>query len=185
MEAIPGIEEARQLYDNNGRIFRNIELVVFDARKQDYEGVNVYLKNVIRLLDEWMEKVIRFGIVFAEKASFPDINSISMIMNQLIEAQNQRDFVLLADYLEFGLKPLLNQVFECLRNCYEDVFFKPLDLTEIPECLAEQEKMLMEAKVYPLEETGSGLATLALQDDKGIYYLHSNGNPKMEAITIA
>lgn len=185
MEAIPSIEEARQLYNNNRRIYRFMECVVYDARKQDYEGVNQNLKRVIWFLDEWMKEVIRFGVVFAGEVCFPDVNSISVTINQLVETQNQRDFVLLADYLEFSLKPLLNQVFECLRNCYEDVFFEPLDLREIPGCLAAQEQMLMELEAYPLEETSSGFATLALQDDKGTYYLHSNGNPMLEARTIA
>ena len=48
MEAIPSLEEARQLYNNNKRVFRFMEYVVYDARKQDYEGVNLNLKNVIR-----------------------------------------------------------------------------------------------------------------------------------------
>ena len=51
MEAIPSLEEARQLYNNNKRVFRFMEYVVYDARKQDYEGVNLNLKNVIRF---WM-----------------------------------------------------------------------------------------------------------------------------------
>lgn len=185
MEAIPSIEEARKLYITNRRVFRFMELIVFDARRQDYEEVNVNLKNLIWFLDEWMKEVIRFGVVFAEEVSFPDINSISMMMNQLVGAQDQRDFVLLADYLELGLKPLLNQVFECLRNCYEDIFFGPVNLEEIPECLVAQRRMLMEVETYPLEETESGFATLALQDDKGTYYLHSNGNPMMEARILA
>lgn len=185
MEAIPSLEEARQLYNNNKRVFRFMEYVVYDARKQDYEGVNLNLKNVIRFLDEWMKEVIRFGVVFAGEVCFPDMNSISVTINQLLETQNQRDFVLLADYLEFSLKPILNQVFECLRNCYEDIFFEPLDLREIPGCLSAQEQTLMELEAYPLEETSSGFATLALQDDKGTYYLHSNGNPMLEARTIA
>lgn len=185
MEAIPGIEEARQLYNNNRRVFMFAERIIFAARKQDYEGVNLYLEKLIRFLEEWMRDVIRFGVVVTQEICFPDVNSISMTMNQLVEAQSQKDYVLLADYLEFGLKPLLNQVFEGLRGCYDNVYYESLDLTEIPECLAEQEQSLKQTEPYLLEETSSGFGTLALQDDKGSYYLHSNGNPMMEARTIA
>lgn len=185
MEAIPSIEEARQLYSDNRRVFLSMERIVFNARRQDYEEVNLILKNLILLLDGWMKKVIRFGGVFTGAVYFPDVNSISMTMNQLIEAQGQRDYVLLADYLELGLKPLLNQVFESLRSIYENVFFEPLDLKEIPECLAAEGQKLMEAEAYSLEETSSGFPTLALCDNKGTYYLHSNNNPMMEARMLA
>lgn len=185
MNTTPDIGEARQLYNDNTWVFYIMENAIYDARKQDYEGVNLNLKNLIARMDEWMKRVIHFGSIFANEVYFPDINSISMTLNQLIEAQNQRDYVLLADYLELGLKPLVNQVFESLRSCYKDIFYVSLDLDAIPECLVAEGEELKEAEPYPLEETSSGISTLALQDDKGTYYLHSNYNPLMEAKILA
>ena len=73
----------------------NIETAIFD-----YEIKNV-MNNIVSVFTEIIE-------TNAINVNEPDmINNLNKLMSDCIAAMNDKDYLLLADYLEFFLKPMI------------------------------------------------------------------------------
>ena len=73
----------------------NIEAAIFD-----YEIKNV-MNNIVSVFTE----IIETGSVNANE---PDmINKLNTLMSDCLAAMNDKDYLLLADYLEYFLKPMM------------------------------------------------------------------------------
>lgn len=175
------------LYDTGRALLVLAEHVSRNCRKQDYEGVQYGMQGLIGQLGNWVQQVLEQGQEYGTSVYVPDQNSITATIAQLMEAQQAGDYVLLADYVELSLKPLLLQVQQSLREIYGNPGCLMSEKTCAGNLLQDTKlaRELREVKAYSLEETNSGYATISLADEKGSYYLHSNINPVIEAEMLA
>lgn len=107
------------------------------------------------------------------------------ILTGLMHAQEEEDYILLADLLELQLKPYLLKL--------QEILLSNMDLSFRQECLWQKNKkglqdgygemirkLEADKDVYLVEPTSSGHPTLSMTDDSGTYYFHSNVNPVTE-----
>ncbi|MFT3985435.1 MAG: DUF115 domain-containing protein [Lachnospiraceae bacterium] len=203
---------------NTKEIFqKNIEAVdlvnemILLFRKQNFNRGD-------RLFPAWIRNFSALvGIFFAEKKYFNTYGTIAEeadiadMLQTLMQAQEQKDYVLLADLLELRVLPLLYSLQEVIRmqesagsrettgdSLCLDYFETNLAYLEKeqPE-LARQlrfrrggallKSFTDEARhcLYELEQTSQGALTLKLTDKNGSYYFHSNHSPLLEAYLLA
>ncbi len=172
-----------ELFRLSGAMLNRSELLAQSCRKQDYEGVNIYLKAIIAEFENYMSKVIAVGEQYKEQLSFPDAQSMVMTISQILEAQETGDYVLQADYMELSLKPLVLEVLNCLRIVKPEIGTALSNELCAKNLLGDSKlaSRIANASTYSLEDTSSGFPTLRRKDERGFYYLHSNVNPIMEA----
>ncbi len=159
-----------------------------------------------RLFPAWVQNFSALvGTFFAEKNYFNahgtivDEADIADMLNVLMRAQEQKDYVLLSDLLKLRVLPLLYSLQEIIRAQEEEPLFLDhfqtnLDYLEIKQpALASQlrarrgDKPLLSFTdrgrhcTYELEQTSQGVPTLKVTDKNGSYYFHSNDSPLLEA----
>ncbi len=118
-----------------------------------------------------------------------DMDSVAMILQGIMQAQENKDFVLLSDLLELQLKPFLLDCQSVLLAGTEpgeewlNTNLKQLEKKD--SNLAKQiENYRMQGNCVT-EFTSSGALTLRITDETGSYYMHSNVNPISEGTIFA
>lgn len=170
-----------------------------------------------RLFPSWIQNFSALiGICFEEKTylnQFGEVineKEISAALNEIMSAQEQKDYVLLADLFEMKIVPLLTSVQEILRMHAEEqkneIFYvnhfnsNLAYLQETQPQLAallqkqyaklllftDQEVLLhytddQIGRTYEIEQTTQGAPTLKLTDRNGSWYMHGNNSPMDEA----
>lgn len=163
-----------------------VENCVSYLRRQNLHAglrrINILSKQIIQIV----EQIVGQAAVLRDWGYEVDINYITSIVSGITNAQEQQDYILVADLLELQLRPLLLQLQEVLiANC--DTLLRQ-DLLEVNlEGFSLKDKGLVDKiRVHDLgeacvvEPTSSGLLTMAVTDDTGTYYFHSNVNPVTE-----
>lgn len=162
-------------------------------RCQNYYGGMQLLQHIRQELEKLMSEVITYKNLMDEEMQMLFVQSLQALM----QAQENEDYVLLADVLELQLLPDLNGIQARLRECFE--YKKPqssiwennisclknrdlqlADLLEQTYLYEKQGADIIEPNVW-LEPTNVGAQTLASRDKKGEYYFHSNNDPYYEA----
>ncbi|MDO5154445.1 MAG: DUF115 domain-containing protein [Eubacteriales bacterium] len=149
--------------------------------------------NVMKLVGEETDVLAELGFQLME-------DEVVGMLQGLMQAQEQEDYVLVSDLLELQIKPFLLQLQEILLSG-TDAF-----MLEDEECyarniagirarndkLAERIEGYLQntnrvdgnefcSDNYVIEPTSSGHHTLLVQDERGQRYFHSNVNPITEA----
>ncbi len=115
----------------------------------------------------------------------------TVLLSGVMNAQENEDYVLIADLLELQIIPWLQQVQELLianATFGMDEEQASYNLEGIRRCdatLADKLETLLLPQEYVIEPTSSGLCTLQVTDATGSYYFHSNNNPVLEGKTFA
>ncbi len=122
---------------------------------------------------------------------------ITDFLMNIMNAQKAYDYILIGDLIDIQLIPFLSTMQENIRNTCDVMFGEEVWEANIKKLYDKDSglaKLVEEAKdkwltseetTYWIEQTNSGLYTLASVDDKGQYYLHSNTNPQIEASEFA
>ncbi len=106
----------------------------------------------------WKEWINASGDIVEESA-------LLLTLQELLEAQEKQDYILLADLLELRLIPFVTSIQEMYAG-----------LAVIPECIGKR---------YRIEAASSGEFTVAALSDDVWRYLHSNGDPYEEGKVLA
>lgn len=101
-----------------------------------------------------------------------DLQEVISILNQLLKAQTEKDYILLADLYEILLKPYLIRIQEGIVMKYRS------ESVEIEDEHCQH-------RVFRIEYTSSGLPTVLVLENDTSYYLHSNYLVMREADEIA
>lgn len=191
-----------QVYNTNIQLQYIINKIIYACRVQNYD---VVVRSFTTLTGNLMPVL---GAVFSDIAYYNqeieivNPNQISNALQDMLLAQENKDYVLLADLLELRLLPFLQSLQEVIRS-YDGL---GTDLNVWTNNLAALEKrdisLWKQIQSYHegyeretaagtwqgrhhLEATNSGAFTMAGQDEKGSYYYHSNVNPETEAAAFA
>ena len=188
-------KEIKNIFKNNIEAFNYLDKAITYIRLQNYYKALMYSTRIIEKMNEIVSNIVTYQSYFNEFSMIVDMNQINDMLQNLLKAQENSDYVLLADLYEKQLIPFLENIQQTII-CKEDYLFDQkqydknlvllkaknpqlanlLKHTDTPEQLMDK---------YSIEYTSCGSMTLALYDNGKKYYLHSNGNVFHEAGLIA
>lgn len=184
------------IYKKNIDIFNNCEKTITYLRLQNYYRALNYYKKGIDDIVSMIDKLLSEANYFNQYTTVVDGNYINNVLIDILTAQENKDYILLADLLELALFPVIDKIQDVIIENEElkidlDMYYLNVNkLAKIDKMLGKQLSRLdwptiRKDNVYEVEYTSSGLLTLALYDNNKRYYLHSNGQILHEAGMIA
>ena len=190
--------EINKLFQSNVELLDIVDKAVLYFREQDYPAALELMPQV----SEKMRHMIDGIIGDKEYFELVSTDSLTEMLEGIVEASRAQDYVLLADLLELQLSTLLCNVQELIMKKEDYAFFSESMYMEqcaamveklraggtlCPETLFEEplnpEELLEQG--YRVEVTSCGLMTVAVGTDRGSVYLHSNHKIGMEAFLVA
>lgn len=153
--------------------------IIDAAYCQDHDTLNRSIK------DAFMPSYQSFlqEILTDQRGTWGDINQekeqLIQTTSLLLEAQEQQDYLLLADYLELSLQPLLGLLLGIVRESVDlikQVDYRLTNGSYFPEYTRTEKQ-----QEYQIEATQQGPLTMKVSGEEGSFYFHSNVNPWKEA----
>ncbi len=192
----------KQIYDTNVQLQSYIDSIVYACHTQNYDKVVREFTNLTHHFSLVLEAVFSDLDFYNQEMELVNPEGVSLSLQDILQAQENQDYVLLADLLELQLLPFLQSLQEAIRT-YDVACVTPDVWEQNMQALEQKDNNLWrELKAYHekyesanlegawqgihhLEDTNSGAYTMAGQDEKGVYYYHSNVNPVREAADFA
>lgn len=195
----------KQLFNTNRAILDTVTSTVAFFRKQDYDSgirgfknIIAYLQTVANILITEDERLRKDGIIV-------DNQYLMQLLSDIMKAQEDKDYILLADLLELTLLPFFILMQEMIRQMkktlYNDYFEINIEaLAGQDSVLAKRIKKTYESLkrkadtreytapngvIYSVEDTQFGNPTLKVVRKGKSYYLHSNSDPVSEGKRLA
>lgn len=149
--------------------------IIDAAFSQDYDTLNRSIKDIFMpsyqsfLQEIMMDQTEAWGEIQQERERLLQTTSL------LLEAQEHQDYLLLADYLELSLQPVLGVLMDIVRgtvDLIEETDFRQDNDSFFPK-YPRPEKL----KGYQIELTQQGPLTVRVNNEAGSFYFHSNINP--------
>ena len=184
------IDIFKKIYWDNVKIIDKINHIVEAARIHDIGGVWPLVSNLSAVLSKNLTEILQLQTEIT--CELIDQEYMSVILQSLLEAQTQNDYILMADLYEGQLLSYIYRIQEMIFSISDQPLYQEcwwdnnLDaIQQIDHKLYEQLMELHTKKdfeeVYQLEPSSCGAYTMAIKDRKGRYYLHSNVDPRKEA----
>lgn len=192
----------QEIYITSTQLQYHIHEAVYACRTQNYDRVIRVFTTVINVLMQMLEEVFADISYYNQEIELVNLEGINLSLQDILAAQENKDYVLLADLLELQLVPFLQSLQEAIRS-YDGVdidseiwennmsALKERDISLWKQLNAYHERYEREMVAgtwqikHQLEATNSGAFTLAGQDGNGMYYYHSNISPECEATAFA
>lgn len=159
------------------------------------------------------DDIIKEQSFFEERGIQISIENITGMLGGILGAQDSEDYVLVADLLELQIQPFLLEMQAVLVTELElfsqDLFYKA-NIKMLRECIdflenkqrtnLEEQRLLSYRKLLKLadewnfeldfenvrlESTSNGEWTICVLEEESCYYMHSNSNPRTEAMIFA
>lgn len=188
----------QQIYSTNVQLQSMAHQIIYFCHTQNYDRVVRTFTDLVSNLMVVLDSVFTDITFYNQEIEIVSPEGINASLQDILNAQENKDYVLLADLLELQLVPFLQSLQDAVR-CYDKVSTNPgswernmkvleaKDYTLWKEVMAyheQYEKANAEGTwrgSHHLEDTNSGAYTLAGEDEQGVYYYHSNVNPAREA----
>lgn len=192
----------QQIYNANIQLQSIIESIIHACHVQNYDKVVRSFTNMTDYLMRVLESVFGDIAFYNQEIDIVNPEGINASLQDILLAQENKDYVLLADLLELQLAPFLQSIQEAIR-VYDVAATNPdaweWNMNALKERNTElyQQLLLYHEKyekanadgswngTHHLEDTNSGAYTLAGQDEQSVYYYHSNVNPVKESVDFA
>ncbi|MEG2232314.1 MAG: 6-hydroxymethylpterin diphosphokinase MptE-like protein [Lachnospiraceae bacterium] len=190
------------LFNRNRDSIFYIDRVITDCAGQNYDSALRGYRNLLGSLQSNIEDLLSHPTQIAEIGLTLDPEYVLRILADVAQAQENKDYILLADLLELTIRPLTISIQDALR-LVPGVIENDAYLEHNLAALQQQDPALAEAlrkayeglcrtsgtdrytapngMIYEIEDTQSGYPTLKITGKEGSYYLHSNVNPYREA----
>lgn len=167
--AMADSDAIRQFYQEvvvpNRIIMQELSGVIQYLRCQDYFHAMKRTAFVLDRFSEVLPAYIRWKDVMQQGGFLFTEEVFLSMMQEILDAQQRKDYVWLADLFALKFLPLVRQMQECYAGM----------APEIETGLED----------YRVELTSSGAYTLAVREDGGWQYLHTNDNPYEEGRILA
>lgn len=192
----------QQMYNRNVQLQRIIYIIINACQVQNYDRVLRYFTIFTKNFMEILESVLADLAYYNQEIELVNVEGVTASLQSILAAQESKDYILLADLLELQMIPFLQSLQEAIRTydgvgTEDEIWNRNMVALEKgnPELWNQlrahhtsYEKGQQNgtwAGVHHLEFTNCGAFTMAGQDEKGMYYYHSNSNPHKEAIAFA
>lgn len=192
----------QQIYTTSTQLQYHIREAIHACHVQNHDRVVRILATVINVLVQMLETVFADLSYYNQEIELVSMEGINLSLQDILCAQEHKDYVLLADLLELRLVPFLQSLQEAIRS-YDGVDTDPEIWKNNMIALKKRDISLWnQLKVYHeryeketaagtwqmshhLEASNTGAFTLVGQDGNGSYYYHSNISPEGEAADFA
>lgn len=195
--------------------YKNIEMIdqinrmIYFIRTQNYDRGLRISGSIMKNFQETLPYLAACQEFYNEDKLRMDIEQVMGMLNSLLDAQESRDYVLLADLYELTILPFLMELQEKMvveeqgvpvynRYRYKDNYMaiknleqkKPMmeGASSLARALSDEGKLpqwLLQEGGYQVEYTSSGEITMKVQKGEQQFYLHSNVGPSKEAFYLA
>lgn len=193
----------QQIYNTNILLQSMTEKIAHACHIQNYDYVVRNFTTVTETLMLVLDAVFADIPFYNQETELVNPEEISLALQDILTAQDNQDYVLMADLLELRLLSFLQSLQEAIR-VYDVGSTNPGMWERNMEALRRRDNELWEQVMeyhehyerenaagtwqgkHHLEDTNSGAFTMAGQDEKGFYYYyHSNVSPLKEAADFA
>lgn len=190
------MDNLKDIFEINKDLIKKINKIVFFTQTQNYD-------RALRAATEVIDKInifINTMMSFIEKHPSSNIIFDQIIflqtLQELLDVQEKKDYILLADLYEAKMLPILMQLQESIigsqgiifdNDLYErnvNILCKSNGNVGIGSNQMSYSSHELE-KGYAIEPTSCGAVTLAVGEDEDKYYFHSNINVYTEAFNLA
>ncbi len=182
-------------YDKNMITINTVNEMVTCFRQQNYNRAERMFPDWSRSFSQTIEALFTNKDYFNRCGMIVDEQSIMTTMKEILQAQEQNDYILLADLLELQLLPFLSSVQDVIRQnegtmVRED--YLETNLTALCNHAAMDaadintlRTIARDTEHYIIEDTGQGCPTLRCIIGGQGRYLHSNNDPVAEGMLLA
>ena len=182
----------RNIFEHNSKLLGEIDKVIYYFREQEYKEA----LGRIAISIDGIRMIIEAIIQDREYFNLVNTESLLEMLNGIVDAKLNQDFILLADLLELQLINFLVGVQELIMS-KEEIDFEERDyqenisliLGEAKEVAAILSEPINTAKLlqsgYRVEFTSCGCMTLATENNGLSFYFHTNINVQSEAFLLA
>lgn len=187
-------EEIKKILGQNRGLIWKIERTIHYFRRQNFDIALRQMAEVIQILSEMLPKYIANASFFKAQDETFQVDEILQIVTELFEAQKREDYILLADFYQINLLPILYKMQHIIMEKINFIPFTDNHSYESNIHLLEKKcpqayKKLYNNKVetdrFQVEFTNSGSYTLKETNGSKTHYYHSNVNPYNEALQFA
>ncbi|MGB8454206.1 MAG: 6-hydroxymethylpterin diphosphokinase MptE-like protein [Anaerocolumna sp.] len=186
----------KEVYFLNIQLLGQMDKLIYYFRIQNFDYALRLSGLVLQQLDHYTELLNECNEYFNEEEEVITPHSFLYITQELFKALEMNDYILLSDYYELLLMPLLLKLQEIIikkeRYCFnQELYNQNINYLESKDkSLTDKVRQLPSISDscqghYELEFTTSGLMTLAINEDNKKYYFHSNNRPDHEAMLLA
>lgn len=183
------------IFNRNIELLGHIDKIIFYFRTQNYDAALRKAKIVINHLSTFVELILTNAIYFNQTKQLFDSDAVMNLLQSLLDAQENKDYILLADLYELQLSPFLINLQETIISKEDFVFDEMFYETNLKIIEKKDEELSSSLSTLPnpleildngylIEYTSCGLMTLAIENSGHKYYLHSNHKVLNEALTL-
>lgn len=185
-------QNIQSIFEHNIKLLGEMDKAVIYFREQQYD------KALSLIADSIDEVKLIIEAIITDREYFNLVNTESMLemLNGILDAKKNKDFILLADFLELQLINFLIGVQELIMS-KEEILFEEDKYQENIKALTMNVKELEEKLVEPIntaklvesgyriEFTSCGRMTLAAENEGVSFYFHTNSKTQSEAFLLA
>lgn len=187
-------DKIKSVFNSNIELLDHIDKAIYCFHIQNFDTALREVKNIINQFSTCIESVFSNFAYFGNE--FVNEETIMRTLESLLEAQENKDYVLLADLFEVQLSPLLINLQETIISKEEFEFDTDSYNANIQAIIQKDSKMGpglaslpnpfdLLSRGYIAEYTPYGPITLAIEQSGKKYYVHSNNNILTEALMLA
>ena len=186
----------KNILTKNIQLLNHIDKTICHFRTQNYDAALRTATIVITQISSLIDSLLPRAEYFNYNYQLVDSESITRMLGGLLDAQQNKDYILLADLYEIQLTPFLINLQEVIigkevMDFDEDYYIDNVEAIEQTEPELSSYLNSLESPInllekgYSIEYTSCGLKTLALDDNNIKYYMHSNNRVLNESFTLA
>lgn len=187
-------EEIKKILGQNRDLIWKVERTIHYFRRQNYDIALRQMTEVLQILSEMLPKYIANASFFKAQDESFRAEEIMQIVTELFEAQKSEDYILLADFYQMNLLPVLYKIQGIIM---EKINFIPFTNNQTyennirllekkcPKAYQKLHSSKVDTERFQVEFTNSGAYTLKETKEGKPYYYHSNINPHSEALQFA
>jgi hypothetical protein len=185
-------DKCKAIFRKNTELIGIIDKMTFYLREQQFDKAFVYIAETIDYITYLVEAIV------TDREYFENVSTQALLemVNHIIEAKKNKDYVLLADLYEMKLINFLNsiqsfimkeEVFTYNEESYKDniIHLAKSNPSLFDSLMEELNPESLLARGYRVELTSCGLMTLAAENRGDSFYFHTNNRVIFESFLLA
>lgn len=184
--------EVAKVYARNQKMIELSGKLIRNVQRQNYYNATQNQKELLQCFSEWLQDLKAEQEYFGEEVTSLKEETILEFFRLLLDAQEQKDYILYADMIEMQLMPFLKELQNIILQregmiCPDERIEKTKRfLQRFDELYEILEKIpTPEEAEYQVVAAQSGAPTLCITQESQNFYLHSNVDPVLEAEQVA